>query len=90
MKWERRLHVFLKERGQIKPVLLEVSPPVVEEKDVCSYCILNAPELFRRELKIYGVDEAQARKLSLELVRHYLGEKALLDDEGKLVVEELL
>ena len=69
--------------GAVSPFVLRVSAP--EYDDARGYfCRVHCPYFRETPFLIFGVDEAQARQLSIEFIERLLaGETRLVDDDGR-------
>jgi hypothetical protein len=65
------------------PFYLKISEPIRSETGKDYYCNVHAPSLFKEDKRIYGVNEDQARSLSLKFVKQMLVGKRLVDGTGK-------
>ena len=71
--------------GSLRPFYLHVSVPRSTEGQESHHCIIQAPELFKKAIKIYGADAKQARQLSLYIVRSVLEGRRIVDKDGNEV-----
>ncbi len=79
------LHAFIDDDGTTKPFYLRISQPskVADAEDYV--CRVHAPDLFKNDKEIFGVDKAQAETLAFDFVRSVLGTKRLLNEKGEVI-----
>jgi hypothetical protein len=78
------LNAFIDDGGKRTPCHIRVSAPIPSQDDDF-YCKVHAPTLRVVEKRVFGVDEAQARELSIKLLVSMLGNKRLVDDDGRAI-----
>ena len=81
----RELDVFVEEDGQRKPFTLLIEAPVKSPGAEDYFCCIHAPELFKKEKNIHGVDATQASELAIKFVKDMLAGKRLIDKDGKTI-----
>lgn len=75
------------EAGETRaPMVIRVSCPRRSEEADDWYCEILAPVLFERPKRIFGIDESQARRLSIEFLKTLLGERALYTEGGQPIM----
>ena len=74
---------FGRKSGKVIEFHLSISTPSLDLKGPDFYCTVHCPALFRTDKDIYGVDEAQAKKLAVEFVIRMLSGRRLVDMDGK-------
>ena len=79
------IDVFLEDEGTRSPFQLRVSRPNKTDGETDYYCLVNAPALFKGDKKIFGASEEQARELALQFVKQLLGDRKLIDNNGRYV-----
>ncbi len=69
---------------------IDISDPQENaEGDFC--CLVYAPPILKKRTKIFGVDENQARQLSIKFIDDLVDQRTLCDLKGQLVkVSDLL
>lgn len=77
------LYAFVDEGGKKKPFYLRISEPQASFGGENFYCRIHAPELFKGDKDIFGVDEAQARELAGRFTKSLLEGKQLTDNAGQ-------
>jgi len=78
-----RVDGFLDDRSGKQPFYLEISEPQNDKDGNDYFCRVHCPSLLGRDREIYGADEKQARELALQLVKQILGDRRLVDQDGK-------
>jgi hypothetical protein len=73
---------FIVEKNVKIPVSLSVFKPAKAEDSDDFYCRIHAPFLFKKDKKIFGIDESQASDLALNFVRDVIGERKIIDSHG--------
>lgn len=74
---------FVETDGTRAPMVIKVSRPRRTEGADDWYCEILAPVLFDRTKRIFGIDESQARHLSIEFLKSLLGKRALYSEGGQ-------
>jgi hypothetical protein len=77
------INAFLQESGKVIELYLTISTPLFDQEGEDFYCKVHAPALFPKDKQIYGVDEAQAKKLAVEFVSRMLSGMRLVDMNGE-------
>lgn len=84
-KYLRNIEAFVEEGGRKLPFSLQITESRREGQFEDYYCDVRVPRLLQEEKRIYGVDKAQAERLSLEFVRSILRGRVLFDNNGRTV-----
>jgi hypothetical protein len=73
--------------GEKAPFSLSIFYGGVEEKDICHYCWVRCPHIRKRDLKIFGVDDAGALAGAILFTETYLkrGGEFLINEDGEEV-----
>jgi len=82
MSTSYELNAFIEEHGQRKSFYLKISEPRQSMEADDYFCCVHAPELFKRDKDIFGVDEKQAKELAFEFVKSFLNGKRIVDEKG--------
>jgi hypothetical protein len=77
------INAFLEESGKVIEFYLTISIPLFDQEGQDFYCTVHSPALFLKDKQIYGVDEAQAKKLAVEFISRMLSGRRLVDMDGK-------
>jgi hypothetical protein len=72
---------FLLDGSKKTPFHVSVYRPVKSDNDDY-FCKIRCEELFRKDKKIFGVDEVQAYELAIEFIVSVLGDRKITDDKG--------
>jgi hypothetical protein len=78
------LNAFIQENDETKPFSLKISAPT-QSPDEDYFCSIHAPELFKKDKVIHGVDAKQAKELAINFVKSMLAGKQIVDKEGRPV-----
>ena len=85
---EFELHAFLEveDDATVKPFYLKISAPkkAVDLDDW--FCCVHAPALFSKDKEIFGIDPEQAKTLATDFVKSLLGNRRLIDAQGKTII----
>lgn len=72
--------------GRIRPFKLLISEPTRDDSEEAFYCTIVCPVVRDKEMRIFGIDGAQAAELALGFViRSLEGRYAVLDESGNEV-----
>jgi hypothetical protein len=74
---------FVETDGKRAPIAVKVSCPRRSEEADDWYCEILAPVLFEQTQRIFGIDESQARHLSIQFLKSLLGKRALYSESGQ-------
>ena len=74
---------FVETDGTRAPMVIKVSRPRQAEGADDWYCEILAPVLFEQAQRIFGIDESQARHLSIRFLKSLLGKRALYSESGQ-------
>jgi len=77
---------FKGDDGSLAPFYLKIDPPKYDE-DRGFFCPIICPYIQKKELKIFGYDEAQAIELSFQFIRLMLkdGHRVIGEDGEEIV-----
>lgn len=77
------INAFIEDGESRQPFHLRVSEPKKTGGEEDYYCIVHAPALFKSDKKIVGVSEEQAWELAFQFVKQMLGDRKLIDENGR-------
>jgi len=80
------LRVFIDEDGQRKPFSLVITNPTKSADTDDYFCSIHAPDLFRNDKSIHGVNAQQASELAIKFAKNLLSCKQLIDIDGNPVI----
>lgn len=84
--WFVNISCLLRAEGRDRSIKIRISEPFPVQREVEYRCLVQAPELLRRDVEIAGIDADQARALSVEFVKSMAGDFELIDQDGNHVV----
>jgi len=79
------LNAFIKDGEQIIPFHLQISEPLQSDNDDDYSCQVHIPLFFNKDKNIFGINEEQARELSINFVASLLKDKELIDNNGQAI-----
>ena len=82
------LKAFVNSQGQRTPFYLHISRPSRDKSHGDYFCQVRVPLLFEGDKRIYGIDARQAKLLSVSFVKSLLGDRELVDKNGRTVMLE--
>jgi hypothetical protein len=77
------INAFIKDDEQLIPFHLQISEPLKSDNSDDYSCRVHIPFFFNKDKNIFGINEEQARKLSVNFVAFFLKDKILIDKNGQ-------
>lgn len=91
VRWRKEIQLDISKEGLKNRITLKLSEPIKSTKHEDFFCLVSLKGLFNSDKRIYGVDAAQARALSIDFVRLVLQDHEIRSPDGQLVsIEEIL
>lgn len=91
IQWGKMIQLDISKEGIKKRIKLRLSEPIQSTKHEDFFCLVSFKGLFNSDKRAYGSDAAQARALSIDLVRSILQDYEIRSPDGQLIsIEKLL
>lgn len=85
VRWGKEIQLDISKEGIKKRIQLKISEPVQSTKHEDFFCFVSFKGLFNSDKRAYGFDAAQARALSIDLVRTVLQDYEIRTPDGQIV-----